>query len=243
MTLPFVACLCPTYGRPRMAANAWACFNAQDYPAERRALLILDDADQLYRGQRDRAYIARQERAPSLPAKYNALVALAAGFWKPDILCVWEDDDLYLPGHVSAHVRALQQTGRPWSHPSRVWSDYPGRMVQEESAGRFHAALAFTRQGLQDVGGWPDTKRADFDQMLMRRLRQRHGPPADPCEGTDPQYTFRWHTGHYHGQGTMRSPDDETWYDRTPAPEITERVELVPAMDDDTRRVYETLAK
>ena len=39
-------CLCPTYLRPHLVANALACFEAQDYSAELRRLLICDDAGQ-----------------------------------------------------------------------------------------------------------------------------------------------------------------------------------------------------
>ena len=42
-----VLCVCPTYGRPRLLANAVACFLAQDHPEAHRKLLILDDADQI----------------------------------------------------------------------------------------------------------------------------------------------------------------------------------------------------
>ena len=45
--LPFVSCLCPTYRRPQMMANTIPCFITQDYPADRRELIILDDACEL----------------------------------------------------------------------------------------------------------------------------------------------------------------------------------------------------
>lgn len=241
MTMPFVVCLCPTYGRPLMAANAWACFEAQDYPAGSRSLLILDDAGQLLE-HRSAAVCIRSapSRYPSLPAKYAAAVEIALARWTPDILMVWEDDDVMLPQAISSTVAALQSSGKAWSHPSRVWSDYPGRIVQEPAAGRFHGSLAFTRAGLDAVGGWPETKRADFDQQLIRRLIDQHGEAAHPAE-LSPQYVFRWRTGHPHGQSYMRDPGDEGWYDRYPAPAVTERIDLKPLMDPDTRRIYETL--
>ena len=37
---------------------------------------------------------------------------------------------------------------------------------------------------------------------------------GDPCDFAPPQYVYAWHTGAAHCQSTMRSPDDETWYDR-----------------------------
>ena len=70
-----VLCLCPTYGRPRVVANAVACYLAQDYPEASRKLLILDDAGQIE--SQDHAgwqVISTPERFPSLPAKYNAML-------------------------------------------------------------------------------------------------------------------------------------------------------------------------
>jgi Glycosyltransferases involved in cell wall biogenesis len=45
-----ISCLCPTYKRPTLLANAIACFLQQDYdgPAE---LIVLDDAGELLPGE------------------------------------------------------------------------------------------------------------------------------------------------------------------------------------------------
>ena len=45
--LPLVSCLCPTYRRPQLLENSIACFLAQNYPADRRELVVLDDAGEL----------------------------------------------------------------------------------------------------------------------------------------------------------------------------------------------------
>lgn len=42
-----VACLCPTFGRPRLLANALAQFQAQVYPQDLKRLFILEDAGQI----------------------------------------------------------------------------------------------------------------------------------------------------------------------------------------------------
>lgn len=238
--LPFVACLCPTYGQPAMAANAWACFDRQDYPADRRLLIILDDAGQLAPGRFGNVLIASTPaRYPSLPRKYNALASMAycdQGH-EPELYVVWEHDDVYLPHHISAHVNSLRRDAARWSHPSKVWSDYTGKLTQETAAGRFHGALALTRDAYNAVGGWPATLRADFDQTLLGTLRRDCGPPADPA-GLVPSYVFRWHTGTHHAQHAMRSPDDETWYSRTPAPTAAEPIELRPEMDAGTKAIF-----
>ncbi len=97
-------------------------------------------------------------RFRSLPEKFNAIAGLAKG----DILVVWEDDDIYLPHHISTHVRAME--GRLWSKPSFVLSSYTGRPTQKDATSRLHASLAFRREIFDRIGGWPLTKRGDFDK-------------------------------------------------------------------------------
>ncbi|MFM7166560.1 MAG: glycosyltransferase, partial [Planctomycetaceae bacterium] len=95
--LPFVSCLCPTYRRPQMMGTTTLAFHSQDYPEDRRELIILDDAGEL---QNDACggwqIISIPRRFRSLPEKFNAIAGLAKG----DILVVWEDDDIYLPHHI-----------------------------------------------------------------------------------------------------------------------------------------------
>ena len=117
-----------------MMGTTTLAFHGQDYPADRRELIILDDAGEL---QNDSCggwqIISIPRRFRSLPEKFNAIAGLAKG----DILVVWEDDDIYLPHHISTHVRAME--GRLWSKPSFVLSSYTGRLEQEDATGRFHA--------------------------------------------------------------------------------------------------------
>lgn len=210
--MPFVSCLCPTYRRPKLLENSIACFLAQDYPANRRELIVLDDAGELQNQTCDGwQIISIPRRFRSLPEKFNALAGLARG----EILVVWEDDDIYLPHHISSHVTAME--GQLWSKPSKVLSDYTGQIQEEDATGRFHASLAFTREIFDRITGWPLTKRGDFDQQLIARLHAVE-PPADPCQFDSPSYIFRWgSTGAWHGQALMRGPEDEDWYERARA--------------------------
>ena len=106
-----------------------------------------------------------------------------------------------------------------FSKPSRVYSDYKrpfvGHVIEEAGAGRFHSSMAFHKDFIQRIGGWVETKRADFDQQLITKALENAVGVADPY-GVDPkiQYVYGWNTGQAHCQSTMRSPDDETWYDR-----------------------------
>jgi hypothetical protein len=223
-----------------LLANAVACFLAQDYPATARELIILDDAgdhaDQQGPGWR---LVSIARRFPTLPEKFNALASLARG----EIFVVWEDDDIYLPWHLSSHVAAL--THGQFSKPSRVLSLYTGRPEVEAGTYRFHGSLALTRRAFEAVGGWPVTRRADFDLQMIDRLAA-YEPPVDPCEAAPPAYVFRWlSTRAYHGQFRMRSPADETWYDRCrqPRPSPSQPLgELNPQFDEETLAIMRSHA-
>lgn len=248
---PFVTCLCPTFHRSRLLANALACFYAQDYPVDRRELIILDDGnDYEYQcsaknGTQWQLY-SLADRCKSLPEKFNAAAYHANS--ETQIFMVWEDDDCELGHHISAHVAAMESIRtKPWSEfecfskPSTVLSTYPGHVVQENAAGRFHASIAMTRALFNRAGGWPITKRADFDQQCMSVMAQAAGPAGcvDPCRFAPPSYCFRYgSTQAYHGQHFMRSPDDEEWYDRVPRQPGNRDLVLYPEFDAETKAVY-----
>jgi len=78
--------LCPTYRRPKPLENSIACFLAQDYPADCRELIVLDDAGELENQTGDGwQIISIARRFRSLPESFNALAGLA----QSQILVVW----------------------------------------------------------------------------------------------------------------------------------------------------------
>lgn len=244
--LPFISCLCPTWRRPQCLENAIACFLSQDYPPERRELVILDD-DAAYTNcsqvsDRGVYHISSfASRFPSLTRKYNHLVSITKG----SILAVWEDDEIYLPQHLSSHATLLQETGAGLAKCSLVYSTYGRNFQTENATGRFHASLVFTRDACNKVNGWPDTKRADFDQQFIQSFfNNKEITVVDPIvHGMGPTYVFRWESSEaFHGQAFMKSPDDETWYDRAldlvPRPVYPRRLPQ-PNMDAETRTIYQ----
>ena len=236
MPKPFISCLCPTWRRPDLLANAIACFEAQDYPADRCELIILDDAGQLrevsceFLPYDDRRWeiVSVFRRFNSLPEKYNALAGMAKG----DVLAVWEDDDIYLPHHLSLIAEKIK--GRGWTKPNCVRSLYTGHSEIEAADGRFHASIALTREMFVRAGGWPITTDLVFDQQMFARLAVLGDGIYDT---NDPSYVFRWgSTGSYHGQGL----GDDWWKkaanqgDMRGGPIIVE-----PKFDEETESVYQ----
>ena len=248
-------CLCPTYHRPALLANAVACFLAQDYTP--RLLAILDDAGQYppsshivssTTGLHDVQWslFSESTRYPSIPAKYARLLHLLhldAAPLNDVAICVWDDDDIYGPRHISASLAAMQRQLTNWSHPDHVWSTYTGTPQLEPAAGRFHGALVIRHDLLWEIGGpegWIQTKRADFDQQSIAACEDLGGPRGR-CT---PEYVYGWGRTH-HCSGLMSSPDNTDWYDRYPdtiPPEArAPQTSLVPQMDAQTVRLYRDL--
>jgi glycosyltransferase involved in cell wall biosynthesis len=105
-------------------AEAIECFVRQDYPAELRELIVLDDASQ-YGHQRGDGWrvVSLPLRFRTLGEKRNASAALVS----PDVdaYCVWDDDDIYLPWHMSAAAAALAEAD--YTIPTVIYNDTPAR--------------------------------------------------------------------------------------------------------------------
>lgn len=242
----FLTALCPTFRRPELLANSVCLWERQWLPSGDRAELIILDDGGTFADQRGPGWklISVPHRYASLPEKFNALAGLASP--ASDAFLVWEDDDTYLPGYVAAHAHALRRA--ELSKPAFVLSDYPGRLISERTDGRFHSTLGFRRELFARVGGWPATKRADFDQQFIQRLQTAARSTADPFSYgpvSSSPFVYRWHTGMAHGQSTMRSGDDETWYDRAAhlLPETATGQVLLPRLDAATRQIFSTTGR
>lgn len=112
---PFVSVVTPTWNRAAFLPYLLYMFRYQDYPADRRELVILDDSPESNlatinaltrnnpQGQNIR-YIHHPERL-SLGAKRNKLNELAQGEY---IVCM-DDDDYYPPDKISYTIEMMQR--------------------------------------------------------------------------------------------------------------------------------------
>ncbi len=192
-----IAAVCCTFLRPGPLGRMIRCFLEQDYPAELRELVVLDDAGQYDDQEGDRwRLVSRDQRYPTLGEKRNAAAALVS----PDVeaLAVWDDDDVYLPWALSASAAALEKA--PWSRPSLVLHEQPdGTFRRHRTGGLFHGGWAYTREAFARVGGYAAMDNGE-DQDLARRMRKAEIASADPVEsGFEPFYVYCWGPeGGYH---------------------------------------------
>ena len=235
-----IAAVCCTFLRPRPLGQMIRCFELQDCPAEKRELVVLDDAGQ-YRAKdearmtNDEARLAahgpgwrlysQSQRFATLGEKRNAAARLVSD--DAEALAVWDDDDLYLPWALSASVAALHSA--PWSRPSLVLHPRPdGSLAKHRTGGLFHGGWAYRRSAFERVGGYPAMNNGE-DQALARRFSEIDAGHADPCAlGFEPFYVYTWHGGwHLSGMG----PDGYRHLGRRPARKATLRVADPPHVD------------
>ena len=188
-----IAAICSTYKRPTLLAEAIECFLRQDYPSHLRELVVLDDAGQ-YCSHTGPGYrvVSVPSRFRSLGEKRNATAALASP--DADAYCVWDDDDIYLPWHISAAAAALRDAD--YCIPSVIYNGGPaGVRAYRNHAGHL-AAGAFRRAAFDAVSGYPFIQSGE-DQALLARFRQQRLVLADPiAHEPRPSFIYRWHTAH-----------------------------------------------
>jgi len=182
-----ISCHCPTFNRPDQLAEVIECFRRQDYPADRRELVILDDAGQ-YGDQAGDGWriISVDRRFRTLGEKRNAVVGLCRG----DVLAVWDDDDIYLPWHLS-QIAAAVSAGARWVRPETIYTLTGGqqRLRTKPTGGIFHGAWAFTREAFEAADGYPMIQSGQ-DQGLLKRMKAAGIETFSTTER--PSYIYRW---------------------------------------------------
>jgi glycosyltransferase involved in cell wall biosynthesis len=125
MTWPSVGVVLPTHNRPELLREALAAVLAQEYPGELRAVVVYDRAEPDPELAGDRVEVIANTRTPGLAgARNSGILALDT-----DLVAFCDDDDVWLPGKLTAQVEAL--TARPGAElaSSGILIDFDGRKV------------------------------------------------------------------------------------------------------------------
>lgn len=125
--LPFVSVICPTYNRRSFLPTLLYIYQYQDYPINRRELIILDDSETSNQDIIDLIddsygtvkYIHLKERT-KLGKKRNILNEMAIGEY---ILCM-DDDDYYPPNKISYTIGEMLRTGKKLSGSDEMYIWY-----------------------------------------------------------------------------------------------------------------------
>lgn len=209
MNVPFVSCLCPTFARfpdyGHLLGEAVESFRRQNYPPDRRELLILNDCprQKLTCGVQGVRIVNMPQRLPTLGDKYNLMCELAYG----SVLLPWEDDDISLPGRITQAAMSLDQ-GFGYFNPQRTWF-LAATPAGPEGAGLHwqhshvvcHNASAFTKEAWNAAGRYPSAS-GNQDAIMDQRLKSL-GKTAPPL-ADDPaywQYIYCWGRSNIHLSG------------------------------------------
>ncbi|WP_368543898.1 glycosyltransferase family 2 protein [Enterobacter soli] len=142
---PFVSVVCPTWNRRAFLPYLLYIFQYQDYPADKRELIILDDSEtsneDVIAMMVDPAvctvrYVHSPERL-DLGKKRNMLNEMAKGEY---IIC-FDDDDYYSPNKISMQVAAMQESNALFSGSDTIyiWYSHLDKIYQTHAFGERHA--------------------------------------------------------------------------------------------------------
>lgn len=198
--------------------NLIQLFLDQDYEGD-HLLVLIDDrpaktvyTNMIYKdGDPHKAVVTMHmpERAACLPCKYD--FGIEHSMSVADYVCVWDDDDIYLPHCLSDHAEVLAT--HQFSYPTHVFSSYGGNFNTEASAGRFWTSSAYRAQALKDIGGYGDSKSMAYDQGFIDRMKKAYGEPGSPRR---PGFVYNWDVTQDHHTSAVHSPGISDWYDNTP---------------------------
>lgn len=240
--LPFVSCICPTYSRypdyKHLVEEAVESFLRQDYPADRRELVLLNDCpvQKLVCDIPNVLVFNFDKRASTLGTKFNAGISLCYG----EILFPWDDDDISLPWRLSRSVEMLgrgayyKTTGHWYAERGKVWvADYKGSIR--------HNCSAFRKSAWKQVGGYPHVS-GNQDAALDTLLRSHYTPIIDRVTQHEIFYVYRWGVSDRHLSGTSVGPcgTHQPYYDYCGTlPAVKGEFHIRPQWYDD----YELIAR
>lgn len=221
--LPGVSCICLTYGRPALLEEAIECFLRQDYAGERELIVLNDFARQeLVYAAPGVHVINLPRRFRTLGEKQNAGVALATH----DLICIWDDDDIYLPHRLSLSVARFDPRQR-FFKPRYAWFWDDG-VLSGPAEYTFHAGSCWSRELFDEVRGYAAVGSNSDQEIEARFAALQPGSTATyliPPE--EIYYVYRWNaTGSYHISGLGQAHPGQPAEHRAVADYVDEEVRL-----------------
>lgn len=194
----------PTYGRasrqPELIRLAVQDFVEQDYPEDRRLLIVLNDADgHVVKCDHPRVWCVNMTvRATSLGTKCNILTALAKSKGA-ELGMPWEDDDRSLPHRM--RLSAHKMAGFDYWNPGLVWFHQRESPRKLDGVGVMHHASCFRVDKF--IGKYENTSKghdmaADSWARANLSCQPYKIPPTRPQEVF---YVYQWGFSDFHLSG------------------------------------------
>lgn len=214
---PLVGVCTVTYKRPKLLGHLVDCFQKQYY--ENKFMVALDDSGEVNPASFDKCEVfAIQERCKTLGQKRNYVAEMCR---QSDIICMWDDDDLWMPWSIDAIVKSMRRAD--WVRPSQILSrlnDGSLSRTLTHSSGcktdkAYQGSWAMSRGAFSAVGGYPEDLSLGEDLVFAKRMRDANISECDPVAiGLDP-YHIAAPYGNEHFSWTHK--DYKTWPDKMKA--------------------------
>jgi hypothetical protein len=211
---PAVTCLCPTYGRFERLRDAVACFLLQDYPGAKNLVIVNDAPWPVGLGpehgewecqRRDGVTLLNEaKRYENLGEKRQHLLEMAGG--PAALVAHWDDDDLYLPWHLSMLAGWLlvrqaacpeRSRGVSCAKPGAAWwavGPREGFNVRGLRHNVFEGQMLFRRDRARELGGYPPKDSGQARDLLRAFDRAGEAEVWNPPD-QDVSYVYRWGDG------------------------------------------------
>lgn len=251
MTTPFISCHCVTYGRVPWLEESIECFLRQDYAGRKELVIFNSLAEQDLVFEHPEVRIINAKIRPgTLGACRNACIEACQG----DMVLVWDDDDIYLPHHLSNYGSRLD--GLMWLTFDKMFSGH-GHEIRGFGGGGTRC-LGFRMEAWKAIGGY-DHRNCGEDIEFKGRVERTGAGQNFQLKPEEVSLIYGWGNpqvagvGVYHlsGQGNDR-PGQKSGHERVGeyvAEQIkngvvpTGRIQLRPAWRYDyIRRVGDHLA-
>lgn len=198
MQTPYVVGICPTKGRPKLIPNVLKMWESQDY--SNKHLVIWDDQPNFPTCRGDSWEITAWQNGwfQHISMKYHEMMQYVLAVHRPDIVAVFEDDDVYLSRHISLGVQSILQHGAIACRNRTVWTNHPGGFGKArlfKANAPYHGSWLFTAEGYRSCGGYSNTPEKAFDVGFCRRL-DGSGQVSD-LGSQYPTYVYRFGTTGY----------------------------------------------
>jgi hypothetical protein len=198
--LPQVACLTCTFGRFQRMRECLAFFLAQDYPAKR--LFILNNHPVPLRCDLPEVTVFNEPSdEPGIPR--NRLLAKVGPEF--EFVHTWDDDDAWLPWHLSQAVRQWSVISARWPglaawKPARSWIRFERTGEYQLNANNYEASMMI-QAGYMRLVGYADAS-GNEHRPLLDRLRKDKALATTEV-GARASYVYTWRGDFSHASAAL----------------------------------------
>jgi hypothetical protein len=207
-----ISCVCCTYGRFTFLKRSIACWLNQDYgDAE---LIVFNTASEplfLDKSLDDRGIrLINQCRDTKNGLPYASLGMVrndALAYATGDVYVCWDDDDLYLPWHLSQGAANLRLCGRGAWMPAQSYFSADGGRTYRLARNAFEASVLVRMDHLFRYGF--DTDKSGAEHLSWRMAMVADGQLSESDEVTPfESYAYVWGEPGHKLSGEIDRPDN-----------------------------------